>query len=221
MSVKNPSISIVVPLFNEAPVFGELIKRIDEINILQATLESMRKAVLGVIQEVPARNVNVDVDGNKAPPEMKISRELKASCEIEGCYLVCGRNDERGYPMVQLPQEQMDEDTTTSTAYHVLVDGNRVPKDMPCEAESMVKGDSREYAIGAASILAKVTRDRLMHEYDLLYPEYGLKQHKGYPTAAHMATVRKLGATAIHRRTFAPLKHMIFDDNGNILKDNN
>ena len=84
----------------------------------------------------------------------------------------------------------------------------------------MVKGDSREFAIGAASILAKVTRDRLMHDYDLLFPGYGLKRHKGYPTAAHMAKVRKLGASPIHRRTFAPLKHMSFDEHGNIVEDN-
>ena len=87
-------------------------------------------------------------------------------------------------------------------------------------SDAMVKGDSREFAIGAASILAKVTRDRLMHEYDLLFPGYGSKTHKGYPTAAHMAKVRKLGASPIHRRTFAPLKHMSFDDDGNIIEDN-
>ena len=90
---------------------------------------------------------------------------------------------------------------------------------MPCETESMVKGDSREYAIAAASILAKVTRDRLMHAYDELYPVYDLKQNKGYPTKHHMAAVHKHGATKIHRRTFAPLKHMKLSEEGTILPD--
>ncbi len=60
-----------------------------------------------------------------------------------------------------------------------------------------------------------------MREYDLLYPQYGLQGHKGYPTAARMAKVREMGATPIHRKTFAPLKHTTFDDNGKILEDNN
>ena len=63
--------------------------------------------------------------------------------------------------------------------YYALIDGNKVPKDMPCHCESLVKGDGREYSIGAASIIAKVTRDRLMHEYDTMYPKYDLSQHKG------------------------------------------
>ena len=102
---------------------------------------------------------------------------------------------------------------------YALIDGNRLPQDLPCAAETMVKGDGREYAIAAASILAKVTRDRLMHAYDELYPAYGLAQHKGYPTAAHMAAVHAHGASPIHRRSFAPLKHWEFDDDGNIIGD--
>ena len=88
---------------------------------------------------------------------------------------------------------------------------------MPCECESLTKGDGREYSIGAASILAKVTRDRLMHEYSEMYPEYNLSQHKGYPTAAHMEAVKQFGASPIHRRTFAPLKRMKFDADGKVV----
>ena len=74
--------------------------------------------------------------------------------------------------------------------------GNRLPKYIPCEAEPMVKGDSREYAIAAAYILAKVTRDRLMHhEHDIMFPAYGLKWQKGYPTAKHMSKVKEIGAS--------------------------
>lgn len=88
----------------------------------------------------------------------------------------------------------------------VFVDGNRMPPTLTIAAETVVKGDSKVYSIAAASIIAKVTRDRLMLEYDAQFPVYGLKQHKGYPTQAHMAAIAQHGPCAIHRMTFAPLK---------------
>eukprot|EP00536_Pseudo-nitzschia_multiseries_P008999 jgi/Psemu1/199608/e_gw1.241.44.1 len=103
--------------------------------------------------------------------------------------------------------------------YYALIDGNKVPPDMPCKSHSIVKGDGKEYSIAAASILAKVTRDRLMRGYHELWPHYGLDRHKGYPTAAHMQAVRTHGASPIHRRTFRPLKDMSFDENGRILEE--
>ena len=114
-------------------------------------------------------------------------------------------------------QKVDDEDQHSSSCYYAMVDGNRIPTDLPCEGESIVKGDSKEYSIAAASILAKVTRDRLMHSYDKLYPDYQLVKHKGYLTKDHMIVVGKFGASPIHRRTFAPLKHMIFDDDGKVI----
>jgi ribonuclease HII len=204
-------------------------QKIDDINILQATLESMRNAVQSIIEiplirtqgqvQVQVREKDSNDDDDNASARGGL-RELKASSKIYGCYVICGMNDEQGMPIELNSGMVQNENDKCQYMYHALVDGNRLPKDMPCEAEAMVKGDSREYAIGAASILAKVTRDRLMHEYDLLFPGYGLKRHKGYPTAAHMAKVRELGASPIHRRTFAPLKHMSFDDDGNIIEDN-
>ena len=88
---------------------------------------------------------------------------------------------------------------------HVLVDGNKIPA-WHYSAEAVVKGDSRVAAIGAASILAKVTRDRELVEFDKIYPGYGLAGHKGYPTKVHMEALARLGATPIHRRSFAPVK---------------
>lgn len=82
-----------------------------------------------------------------------------------------------------------------------LVDGN-VARDFPCDAVTVVKGDAKSPNIAAASILAKVTRDRLCLEHDKLYPEYGIAKHKGYPTADHMEAVRKHGPSPIHRLTF-------------------
>lgn len=88
---------------------------------------------------------------------------------------------------------------------HVLVDGNRCP-DLPCTAEAIIKGDGKIPAISAASIVAKVTRDREMVLLDAEYPGYGLAGHKGYPTKAHMAALNDLGVTPIHRRSFAPVR---------------
>ncbi|GMF49199.1 unnamed protein product [Phytophthora fragariaefolia] len=122
-------------------------QRIDEINILQASLESMTKSVNEVAERL----------------------------------------------------QQQDKT-------FVLVDGNKLPPTLVLPAEAVVKGDSKVYSIAAASIIAKVTRDRLMRKYDEQYPQYGLAQHKGYPTRDHVAAIAKHGPCAIHRMTFAPLK---------------
>ncbi|MDQ7913111.1 ribonuclease HII [Pseudomonas sp. 102515] len=86
-----------------------------------------------------------------------------------------------------------------------LIDGNRCPK-LAVPSSPVVKGDSQVPAIAAASILAKVTRDREMQVLDAFYPGYGLAGHKGYPTAEHLDALRRLGPTPIHRRSFAPVR---------------
>lgn len=83
----------------------------------------------------------------------------------------------------------------------VLIDAVKGLK-LPCRQYPIVKGDATSYAIAAASILAKVTRDRIMREYDKKYPEYGFAKHKGYGTAEHIAALRKYGPCEIHRRSF-------------------
>ena len=74
---------------------------------------------------------------------------------------------------------------------------------------SIIKGDALSLSIGAASILAKVTRDRIMKEYDVMYPEYGFAKHKGYPTKAHKEALKQYGVTPIHRRSFAPVSEVL------------
>jgi ribonuclease HII len=90
----------------------------------------------------------------------------------------------------------------------VLVDGNRCPI-LPMPSEPVIKGDARVPAIAAASILAKVARDREMCELDLVYPGYGLACHKGYATPFHLQALAELGATNIHRRSFAPVRQAL------------
>ncbi|MEZ5540925.1 MAG: ribonuclease HII [Pseudomonadota bacterium] len=92
-------------------------------------------------------------------------------------------------------------------AEYVLVDGNRCPR-LPCPAQAIVRGDSRVAAISAASILAKVTRDREMIVLDARYPGYGLARHKGYPSKAHLEALAALGPTPQHRLSFAPVRRV-------------
>jgi len=98
---------------------------------------------------------------------------------------------------------------------YVLIDGNRCPK-LPCPSEAVVKGDARVAAISAASILAKVTRDRELIDADHLYPGYGLAKHKGYPTALHLDALARLGVTPLHRRSFAPVRRLLEAKAGDI-----
>ena len=94
-------------------------------------------------------------------------------------------------------------------AHEALIDGNKLPKDLPCHGRAIVGGDALEPAISAASILAKVTRDRLMVALDAVHPGYGFAVHKGYPTPAHLAALQQLGPCVQHRRSFAPVHRLL------------
>ncbi|MEI6542489.1 MAG: ribonuclease HII [Methylococcales bacterium] len=90
----------------------------------------------------------------------------------------------------------------------VLVDGNQLPK-LPMPAQAIIKGDSKVQAISAASILAKVERDRLMVDLDKEYPCFTFRQHKGYGTKQHLYEIEKFGVLPIHRKSFNPIKTML------------
>lgn len=89
------------------------------------------------------------------------------------------------------------------------IDGNRLPKDLPCAAEALVGGDALEPAIMAASILAKVARDARMRALHVQWPQYGFDRHKGYPSAAHLAALREHGPCPEHRRSYAPVREAL------------
>ena len=123
---------------------------IDEVNILQATMNGMRRSTEDLLKKLE-------------------KQKLKGSCIA-------------------------------------LVDGNRVPTNMPIDAEFVIKGDGSIFSIAAASIIAKVTRDRIMLELDKEFPQYNLAQHKGYPTFEHRSLLMKHGPCSIHRTSYAPVK---------------
>jgi ribonuclease HII len=89
-----------------------------------------------------------------------------------------------------------------------LVDGNRLPR-LACEARAVIGGDASVAVISAASIVAKVARDREMVELDRVHPGYGLARHKGYPTKQHLEALRCLGVTSVHRRSFGPVRRIL------------
>jgi ribonuclease HII len=91
----------------------------------------------------------------------------------------------------------------------VLVDGNKTPKNLTIPAIAVVKGDARVKEISAASILAKVTRDRQLYELDRQYPQYGFASHKGYPTVAHLEAIKKFGILDCYRKTYGPVKSLL------------
>ncbi len=93
---------------------------------------------------------------------------------------------------------------------HALIDGNKLPE-LDMDATAIIKGDSHVMAIAAASILAKVTRDREMLEMEEQYPGYGFAKHKGYGTKAHLEALQALGPCAIHRRSYAPVKKLLLE----------
>lgn len=98
-------------------------------------------------------------------------------------------------------------------ADHALIDGNLIPKGLRLSAEPIVKGDARSLSIAAASIMAKVTRDRIMVDLAQQYPAYGWNQNAGYPTPAHLQALLDFGITPHHRRSFKPVHNILYQDN--------
>lgn len=95
---------------------------------------------------------------------------------------------------------------------YALIDGNLLPRDLPCNAEAIIKGDALSISIAAASIVAKVTRDRLMVDLAQQHPGYGWEKNAGYPTKQHQQALLNLGVTPHHRRSFKPVHNILYQD---------
>ena len=126
-------------------------QKIDEINILQATMLAMKKSTEGLLNKLQKNKIN-------------------------------------------------------SKKFIALIDGNRVPEQMPIESKFVIKGDASIFSIAAASVIAKVTRDRIMLDLHNQYPMYNFMQHKGYPTGEHVRALAKYGPCPIHRYSYGPVK---------------
>lgn len=160
--------------------------------------------VAGVI--FPAGYENPDIYDSKAVSEKKRERLYDMIMEDALWFEIreVSEEDIDRYNIYRADQMAMDAMARESGAEVILTDA------MPLEIEgktviSLVKGDQKSISIAAASILAKVTRDRLMKEYDKLYPQYGFASNKGYPTKAHLEAIEKYGITPIHRKSFGPV----------------
>ena len=103
--------------------------------------------------------------------------------------------------VLQLPKEEINREDFKDRVY-LLIDGNHFKTDMPFPYETVIKGDDKELSIACASIIAKVTRDRILAMYDKIYPQYGFGKHKGYLTALHRKAIETHGFSSIHRRSF-------------------
>lgn len=103
--------------------------------------------------------------------------------------------------MARLPKETVEAKAWRKKVF-LLVDGNRFKSDLPFQHQTIVDGDVHSLSISCASVIAKVTRDRILAAYDQILPQYGFQQHKGYPTREHKQAIKKHGLSFIHRRTF-------------------
>ncbi len=149
---------------------------------------------------------NVD-DSKRLSPEIReqLYPQIIGSCLTHGVGVVSVEEIDRLniYQAAMLAMRQALAQLSPA-AQHVLVDGHRPIPKLNLPQTSIVKGDGLSFTIGAASIIAKVVRDRLMLDYHRQFPHYGFNEHKGYPTPAHIAALRQYGPCEIHRRSFHP-----------------
>ncbi len=129
-----------------------------------------------------------------------------ASAELAVAFASVSTVDQTDIRLASLAAMRRAISGLATAADAVLIDGRDVPAGLPLPADGVIGGDARSLSVAAASIVAKVTRDRLMARCETAFAGYGLAAHKGYPTAAHRAALSRLGPTRLHRKTFAPVK---------------
>lgn len=117
--------------------------------------------------------------------------------------------DEINILQASLKAMRLSLEAMESAPAHALVDGNKIPASMPCPASAIVKGDSKSISIAAASIVAKVTRDRMMAKLHAEHPHYGWERNAGYPTKEHLEGIDAHGITPHHRKSFAPVRNFL------------
>ena len=163
-----------------------------------------------VILANPTKGGQIPGGLNDSKVLSEISREHLLNEIMKSCYVGIGIAEPEEIDRINILQASLTamaravEDLPVR-ADHALIDGNKAAP-LSCEQSLIIKGDARSLSIAAASIVAKVTRDRIMRQADARFPGYGLAGHKGYPTKAHREAIKNLGPCPIHRRSFAPIK---------------
>lgn len=161
---------------------------------------------------LPANHGIEGINDSKKLSEKKRERLFDQICECATAYAIsrCSPQEIDELNILHASMEAMKRavEALVVQPEKVMVDGNRLPK-WQYHSEAVVGGDAKYECIAAASILAKVTRDREMVALAQQYPEYGFDKHKGYPTKAHMEAIAAHGVCAIHRRSFAPVKRAL------------
>lgn len=150
-------------------------------------------------------------DSKKLTPEQRQTAELVIKASAVFSVVAIGHEDIDRLNILNatMVAMQLALERLTTQPKAALIDGNRVPPLAPVPCSAMIKGDGIYASIAAASILAKVERDRLMTAYAADYPEYGFDRHFGYATREHFSAIRKYGPCPIHRRSFDPVRTMV------------
>lgn len=155
--------------------------------------------ILPVDVEIPGLNDSKKLSEKKREALFDVIQETAVSCSV--AFATEQEIDEMNILQATFLAMRRAVEGLPVPADYALVDGNRMPL-LPVQGETIVKGDALSASIAAASILAKVSRDRLMRELDLIYPEYQFAKHKGYGTALHVELLKKYGPCPIHRKSF-------------------
>jgi ribonuclease HII len=174
---------------------------IDRVNILQATMRAMRRAVEGL--------AGGGGGGGGGDAAAAAGEDAAGARDAATGFESDDPDAENCADAAAIPDPRARRSRLRASPDYALIDGNRVPAGLPCAAEAVVGGDGKVCAIAAASVIAKVTRDRIMLDLERAHPGYGLGRHKGYGVPEHVAAIRRLGPSDVHRRSFQPVRDML------------
>ena len=171
----------------------------------------------------PVTACAVRLDPTRIPPGLRDSKQLTAARREALCAQIlavaqvsiahASVEEIDSLNILRASHLAMERAVAGLAADHALIDGNLIPRGLVCRATALVKGDARCLSIAAASIVAKVTRDRIMVDLAQQHPGYGWDANAGYPTKAHLAALQNLGVTAWHRRSFKPVHNILYQEN--------